>query len=112
MNVLEDSGVMRQRWSARYAALLATLVGVDTFLALNLIRWGGRGWQVAIMVQMCFVIIFVIASVMAAESLAWRLDRGSRTGLAVATGIGGGLLTAGLILLHMNAGSWVLGTFL
>jgi peptidoglycan biosynthesis protein MviN/MurJ (putative lipid II flippase) len=78
MNEELHDGTGRQRWSLAYAISLSTFLALTVLLATELIGMTGRGWQVAIIVQIVFAIIAMLFAAMAAESLAWRLRKRTR----------------------------------
>jgi uncharacterized protein YacL len=86
-------GTTRQRWSLAYGISLSAISASAVLLATELIGMTGRGWQVAIIVQIVFAIIAILVAMMVAESLAWRLHRNTRRLVFVITWVlGAGIL--------------------
>lgn len=92
-------GGARRRWATLYATLLSTFACVGVFGFYALVGHLGRGWQVGFLVEGCFAIIGILASCMAAESLAWRLSQSQRRALLLATVLVVGLPVVALALL-------------
>ena len=87
MNPSGFDGVDRQRWSTGYAISLSTLLVPLIFLVTEIIGMTGRGYQVALVVQLSFAFIAIVVASMAAESLAWRLSRFQRRALLAVTSV-------------------------
>jgi hypothetical protein len=80
-----DEGGLRKRWAVGYAVLLSCTTSLIVALYYLIIGSFGRGHQVGFLVVVCFVTVAILVSVMAAESLAWRLSRSGRRVLLAAT---------------------------
>ena len=85
VNVTFHDGEARRRWSIGFGIVLSVILSIAVFLATALAGLGGRGWQVAFLVQLCFAAIAIVVSMMAAESLAWRLNEEGRVGVMIST---------------------------
>jgi amino acid transporter len=68
----------RKRWSTAAAALLSWIFGAPVALYYRVGAFRGKGSEVGILVAVIIIIIAMFVSMMAAETLAWRLSRRGR----------------------------------